>query len=164
MNKVKVSKGISSEKMNSFYKTLDVPNDVKIDTDAGVVLNLTNGIFDIDYAETPVDSNTGAKREKLNSIRYDYMPSRIVNDAYARVASFGAKKYEPWNWAKGLPMSQIKSSLERHLWAYFEGEDKDDESKLSHLDHVLWNAIALVYNEYHQIQDDRFKNIPKHAK
>lgn len=110
------------------------------------------------------EHTSGAKREKLNSIRYDYMPARIVNESYARVADMGAKKYAPWNWAKGLPVSQLASSLQRHLWAYMEGEDHDPESGLSHLDHVLWNAVALVYNEYHGIQDDRFKNIPKHEK
>ena len=106
--------------------------------------------------------SSGAKREKLNKGRYDYMPARIVNEAYARVAAFGAEKYEPWNWAKGLPTSQIANSLQNHLWAYMEGENTDPESNLSHLDHLLWNAVALLYNEYHRIEDDRFKNIPKH--
>lgn len=67
-----------------------------------------------------------------------------------------------WNWAKGLPTSQIANSLQNHLWAYMEGENTDPESNLSHLDHLLWNAVALLYNEYHRIEDDRFKNIPKH--
>lgn len=103
-------------------------------------------------------SETGAAREKLNSIRYDYMPSRIVNESYARVAAHGAEKYEADNWMKGLPMSQIKSSLERHLWDFFEGVDNDSDSGLCHLDHVLWNAIALVYNREMSICDDRFPN------
>ena len=109
------------------------------------------------------ESETGAKREKMNSIRYDYLPMLPVVESYSRVADFGAQKYAPWNWAKGIPQSQISSSLQRHLWAYMEGQDKDPESGLSHLDHMLWNAIAMVYNEYNKIQDDRFKNIPNHG-
>lgn len=101
------------------------------------------------------EHSTGAKREKLEANRYDLMPSRIVNEAYARVAAFGAKKYEPRNWERGLPSVQITGSLERHLWAWLEGQDKDPESGLSHLDHVLWNAVALCFNEVNEIGDNR---------
>lgn len=101
--------------------------------------------------------STGAKREKLNTVRYDYMPAQIVNESYGRVATFGATKYAPDNWRKGLPNSQIATSLQRHLWAYMEGEDKDPESGLSHLDHLLWNAVALVYNHANNMCDDRIK-------
>lgn len=106
---------------------------------------------------------SGASREKLSNPRYDLMPARIVNDAYGRVAEFGAKKYAARNWEKGLPVSQISASLQRHLWAYMDGENKDEESKLSHLDHVLWNAVALLYNEYHNIEDDRVPVVKKHT-
>lgn len=99
--------------------------------------------------------STGAMREKLNSPRYDLMPSRIVNDAYGRVAEFGASKYTPRNWEKGLPVVQIAGSLQRHLWAYLEGENNDPESGLSHLDHIIWNAAALCFNEHHGLCDDR---------
>lgn len=110
--------------------------------------------------EMPVHS-TGARREKLGSNRYDYMPSREVNEAYSRVATFGAKKYDTDNWMKGLPMSQITSSLERHLWAFMSGEDFDNGeggSGLCHLDHILWNAVALVYFRDKGTMDDRFSN------
>jgi hypothetical protein len=98
---------------------------------------------------------SGAKREKLNGLRYDYMPALEVNEAYARVATMGAKKYGNRNWEKGLPISQITASMQRHLWAYMKGEDKDSESGLSHLDHVLWNAVAAVYFESNKELDDR---------
>lgn len=101
---------------------------------------------------------SGAMREKIQSIRYDYMPARIVNESYARVADFGANKYDVDNWMKGLPQSQLAASLQRHLWAYMDGEDNDEESNLCHLDHVLWNAVALVYNRYHDLEDDRFES------
>ena len=63
------------------------------------------------------------------------------------------------NWERGLPVSQIADSLQRHLWAYMEGQDKDKDSGLSHLDHVLWNAVALCFNEYHKMCDDRIPPI-----
>lgn len=105
----------------------------------------------MDYPE----NNTGAKREKMRLPRYDQLPARIVNDAYGRVAEFGAIKYDNLNWTKGLPQSQIASSLQRHLWAYMEGEERDPESGLSHLDHLLWNAVALLYHNHYNLCDDR---------
>lgn len=107
--------------------------------------------------------STGAQREKLSSPRYDYMPSRIVADSYARVAAFGASKYANRNWEKGLPQSQIASSLQRHLWAYMDGENTDSDSGLSHLDHVLWNAVALVYGNHHDLCDDRMPLVEKNT-
>jgi hypothetical protein len=101
--------------------------------------------------------NTGAKREKLNKLRYDLMPALEVNEAYARVANFGCEKYTADNWQLGLPMVQLSDSLQRHLWAWLKGENTDKESGLSHLDHVLWNAVALVYNEENKLCDNRIK-------
>lgn len=116
-----------------------------------------------DKETMPVHS-TGAMREKLNSARYDLMPARVVNEAYARVAEHGMKKYSARNWERGLPVSQIADSLQRHLWAYMEGQDKDNDSGLSHLDHVLWNAVALCFNEYHKMCDDRIPPITPKVK
>lgn len=96
---------------------------------------------------------SGALREKLTG-RYDLMPIEGV-EAYCEVAEFGAIKYKPWNWMKGLPRMQIAASLIRHLWAYMRGEDNDPESGKPHTSHIVWNAVALAYNHKHGIEDDR---------
>lgn len=96
---------------------------------------------------------SGAKREKLG-ILYDLVPIEAI-EAYSRVAEFGAKKYAPWNWAKGLPRMQIAASLIRHLWAYMRGEDCDKESGLAHTDHIVWNAVTLAHHHHHGMEDDR---------
>lgn len=104
-------------------------------------------------------AESGAQREKLGAIRYDYMPFREVVEAYARVAEFGARKYDVDNWMKGLPTSQIFGSLMRHTWAWMTGQNRDEESGLLHTDHILWNAVALVYNQANKPEcDDRFPN------
>ena len=105
--------------------------------------------------------STGAMREKLDVLRYDYMPQLEVNEAYARVATHGAKKYDTDNWMKGLPISQVIGSLFRHCWALMRGEDYDNGprgSGLHHTDHILWNAVTLVYYFRHGMCDDRFPN------
>lgn len=79
-------------------------------------------------------------------------------DGVAKVSTFGAKKYAPWNWAKGLSYEQTIDSLERHLMAWRMGETTDPESGLPHLDHVMWNAMALSHFEKTGTgTDDRWK-------
>lgn len=71
-----------------------------------------------------------------------------------RVLEFGAKKYFPWNWAKGLPTVEICESLKRHLDAYLMGEDVDPESGLSHIGHIQCNALFLSYMMEHKPELD----------
>ena len=102
-------------------------------------------------------ASSGAQREKLDSLPYDLVPFQEIADAYSRVAEFGAKKYDPWNWSKGLSRIQILSSLCRHTWSYLRGEDYDVESKLLHTDHIIWNAVTLCHNVHHNLEDGRRK-------
>ena len=101
------------------------------------------------------ESKTGAKREKMNEAPYDLVPYQEITDSYTRVAEFGAKKYEAWNWSKGIPRIQLLCSLLRHSFAYLRGENFDKESGLSHADHILWNAVAIVHNERWNLEDGR---------
>ena len=98
---------------------------------------------------------SGAKREKLHVLPYDLVPFQEMTEAYVRVAEFGAKKYEPWNWSKGLSRVQILGSLLRHTFAYLRGEETDKDSGLSHTDHILWNAVALAHNVRWNLEDGR---------
>lgn len=65
-------------------------------------------------------------------------------EAIARVMTYGLKKYEPRNWEKGLPWSEIVGSLRRHLNAFLQGEQLDSESGLPHVWHLHANSAMLV--------------------
>lgn len=106
-------------------------------------------------------AQSGAQREKLNAAPYDLVPFQEITDAYVRVAEFGAKKYAPWNWSKGLARVQLLGSLLRHTFAYIRGEDLDRETGLLHTDHILWNAAALVHNVHHNLEDGRRPEPPR---
>ena len=62
-----------------------------------------------------------------------------------RVLEFGANKYAPYNWTKGLSIVETCESLKRHLDAFMEGEDVDPESLISHIGHIQCNALFLAW-------------------
>ena len=51
----------------------------------------------------------------------------------------GAQRYKPWNWAKGMPISRVVASLERHLMEYQQGQQDED-----HLAAIAANAMFLL--------------------
>ncbi len=76
----------------------------------------------------------------------------------AEVLGFGASKYEPENWRKGMEWRRLVDSSLRHITAWNEGEDLDPESKLSHLKHAACNLAFLIeYEEKKLGKDDRYK-------
>lgn len=93
--------------------------------------------------------NTGKNRLEL--VPYDALL------AMSEVLTFGASKYEDRNWEKGMNYSVAFSSLMRHLIAFWNGEDKDKESGLDHMAHVLCNAAFLYRFTKMEGLDDRPK-------
>jgi uncharacterized HAD superfamily protein len=62
-----------------------------------------------------------------------------------------------------MSWNSIVASLKRHLSEYEKGVDFDEETKLLHMAHVAWNAMAIVSFYYHFPQgDDRlYHKLPK---
>lgn len=65
----------------------------------------------------------------------------------AQVLDFGAKKYEPYNWAKGIMYSRVYAATLRHLLAFWSGEECDEESGIHHLLHASCCIMFLVHYE-----------------
>lgn len=76
-----------------------------------------------------------------------------------KVLQFGATKYGERNWEKGIHYSRLYSAAIRHLNAWFEGEDSDKETGLSHLAHatccILFLLAFVVLNGEGYSLDDR---------
>ena len=90
-------------------------------------------------------TNTGWVRD--NSAKPDptlVSPEMIIGTA--RALTYGCQKYSRNNFLQGdvMPLEVVLASMQRHLLAYQSGQDTDDESGLSHLDHVGANLSMLV--------------------
>jgi len=76
-----------------------------------------------------------------------------------RVLEFGAKKYTPGNWKKGLPIMSQYDSLARHMVAFMNGENTDPETGLSHLAHAQCNLMFMMHTmKHHSNLDNREMN------
>ena len=62
----------------------------------------------------------------------------------ARGLGYGAKKYAPNNWRRGMKFSEVLSALERHLHDLKDGEFFDQDSGLLHTDHMACNLGFLM--------------------
>ena len=67
-------------------------------------------------------------------------------EGMVRVLEFGAIKYSPDNWKKGLDRKEVLESMMRHLTALMGGNEEDLESELRHISHIMCNAM---FYEYH---------------
>lgn len=61
------------------------------------------------------------------------------------VFHYGAQKYAPWNWAKGMAWSIPMACIKRHLLAIGSGEAIDPESGLPHTGHIGCNVVMLLH-------------------
>jgi len=62
----------------------------------------------------------------------------------AKVLAFGAGKYAPRNWEKGIRYSRVYASALRHGHAFLSGEDYDPETGLLHMAHFACNIMFLA--------------------
>ena len=90
-------------------------------------------------------------------LRMDLVPTEAIN-ALAAILAAGAVKYGEHNWRKGMDWSRVYGAAQRHLLAFWGGDDIDEESGMPHLWHALTNLAFLVsYQAMSVGRDDRWK-------
>jgi hypothetical protein len=75
-----------------------------------------------------------------------------------KVLEFGALKYSPDNWKKGLNRKEILESMMRHLAALMDGEECDQESTIAHMGHIQCNAMFYNYHQRNNSFTDNTKS------
>lgn len=105
-----------------------------------------------------VDPETGgAKGSKL--ARFDLLPPDAMW-AVAEHFGLGARKYEDRNWEKGYAWGLSYAALQRHLAAFWAGEDIDEESGGFHLAAAAVHCLFLLAFQMRGIgTDDRSKTL-----
>lgn len=94
--------------------------------------------------ETDTDQSVKADKGKLE---LSLVNPGLVK-AVAEVRMYGTEKYgDSENWRKVEPKRYV-DALYRHLLAYIEGNEVDEESGLSHLAHMACNLSFLLDKEY----------------
>ena len=97
-----------------------------------------------------------ATKHDQDKVRMELMPYPAVAEI-AKAMTFGAKKYDAWNWTKGMDWSRLIGAAERHIGAFKSGEDMDPESNLSHLAHAGCCILFLItYQLFSLGRDDRY--------
>ena len=65
-------------------------------------------------------------------------------DECAAVFDYGRRKYDEWNWAKGMSWSIPLACAARHIvYGLMAGKLQDPESRLTHRGHILCNLVML---------------------
>lgn len=100
------------------------------------------------------DPDTGAQKG-MKPERFDLIPIGPLTEL-ARHYGVGALKYADRNWEKGYDWSKSYAALQRHLTAFWGGEDLDPETGSKHIIAAMWHAAALAqFMDQHPEKDDR---------
>lgn len=81
-------------------------------------------------------------RYDAGKLRFDLIPPDAL-EALAKVYTVGAAKYADRNWEKGMSWGRVFGSLMRHSWAFWRGEEIDEETDCHHMALAAWNCFAL---------------------
>lgn len=84
-----------------------------------------------------------ATKHDAGKPRMDLLDPYAIREL-AKVLEFGARKYAPWNWTKGMEYSRLMGAALRHMMAFQEGEDLDPESGLPHVAHAMCCLMFLL--------------------
>jgi hypothetical protein len=100
-----------------------------------------------DAIKASQNAKTGGRKFDGGKPQYGLLPPLALK-ATAEILTFGAEKYEPDNW-KYVPDSKRRyfDALQRHVWAWKEGEINDPESGKHHLAHAMCCLMFLYEHD-----------------
>lgn len=120
-----------------------------------------------DYGETMItDERSGAskaqKPARLSLVPADALRALATHYGQAGGPPGGPKKYDDWNWAKGLPFSSLIDAAGRHQMNFMDPEQSDYDEVTGTLEPIViawhWLNIAhyMMNTERFQDFDDRW--------
>jgi hypothetical protein len=100
-----------------------------------------------DIVKSSQNATTGGRKFDGGKLQYGLLPPLALK-ATVDILTFGAEKYEPDNW-KYVPDSKRRyfDAMQRHMWAWKEGEANDPESGKHHLAHAMCCLMFLYEHD-----------------
>lgn len=145
-----VGKELLSKLLNEYKHDLEIVNE--LNGELGGVVDENGKVLYIDEeGEAVAKTGTGDKDQSAKAdkgkLELSLVNPQLVK-AVAEVRMYGTEKYgDSENWRKVEPKRYV-DALYRHLLAYIEGNEVDEESGLSHLAHMACNLSFLLDKEY----------------
>lgn len=103
-------------------------------------------------------------KKELGGLKFDgdkadlSLLPKSAKEGISKAFMYGAKKYGRYNYLKGMDWTRLIAAADRHMSAFNDGEDCDDESKLNHLYHA--GACVMMLIEFYEKElgnDNRYK-------
>lgn len=91
--------------------------------------------------EVRTESSTGGQKG-VKLARHDLIPAAPIHEL-AILFGVGAMKYADDNWRNGYELSKSIGALKRHLELWVSGQERDEETGVSHLASVMWHCCCL---------------------
>lgn len=90
---------------------------------------------------------TEGRKFDVGKLEYGLLPPLALEET-VKVLTFGAQKYERDNWQR-VPDSKRRyfDALQRHVWAWKQGETFDPESGIHHLAHAMCCLMFLYEHD-----------------
>lgn len=80
----------------------------------------------------------------------------------SKVGTFGANKYTDKGWVEvSNGIERYLNAMLRHYMKFRRGKQKDEESGLPHLSHMVWNALAVLelYKRNEEVVKDTMNEV-----
>lgn len=97
----------------------------------------------VEALQSAATPGTGGAKFDGGKLPYELLPDDAIEEV-VKVLQFGAQKYAPRNWEKGIVFSRLYGAIRRHGVAWFKGEDLDPETGLHHLAHLATGALFVL--------------------
>ena len=111
-----------------------------------------------EYVKASQTATTGGRKFDGGKLEYGLLPPLALK-ATVDVLTVGAQKYERDNWKK-VPDSKRRyfDAMQRHIWAWKEGEQNDPETNRHHLAHALCCLMFLYEHDILYSVDENLNN------
>ena len=122
-------------------------------------LNASNGISVKACPESYKESVVEGVKYDEDKVQLQLIDPSFI-EGVGLVLTYGASKYSPNNWRKGINFTRIYGAIMRHQNAWLSGEDFDPETGLSHLYHASAGLMFISSLQKKPSKVEKFDDRP----